>query len=155
MAEEKRQRGIYRLRDPLTNDVRYVGLTTNAKRREWCHSSASNNKGGRRLNRWIRSLLENGHKPVFEWIEDAHDLSAREQHWIALHRAEGCDLLNMNAGGHDNEHMLNAPRANRGKPMDRLHYLKIQMKHGIRYARETGNEALGAKCRRALAVSGG
>lgn len=29
MAEEKRQRGIYRLRDPLTNDVRYARETGN------------------------------------------------------------------------------------------------------------------------------
>jgi hypothetical protein len=155
MSEEKRQRGIYCLRDPLTGEVRYIGLTTKAKRRKWCHCSASNNKGRRRVNRWIMSLLDKGLEPVFEMIEETSDLDGRERHWIAHYQASGCDLLNMNAGGHDNEHMLSAPRGNRGKPMDRLHFLKMQMRKGIRYARRVGNPTLEAKCRFALAVSGG
>jgi len=153
MGRRKGKKGIYTLSDPETGDVRYVGLTTDSIRREWLHGNLSNNMGGRRINRWIRGLLNRGLKPVFAIIEETDFLSEREQHWIAHYRSSGHDLLNMNAGGHDNEHMLGAPRGNRGRPMDPLHRKVIELrKNGLRFARERGNLGLEAHILAALSA---
>lgn len=150
MSGRGRKSCIYALSDPTTGAVRYVGQTVDPRRREWLHCSPSNNKGGRRVNLWIRRLLASGQKPVFRVVEGTDSLDEREQHWIAHFREAGCDLLNMNAGGTDNEHMLSAPKGNRGKRMPRAHWLKIQLRSGIEFAREVGKPGLEARLRFAL-----
>jgi hypothetical protein len=132
----KKIAGIYTLKDPETGKVRYVGLTTNAKRRKWMHSSLSHNQGGRRVSRWIRSLLKRGLAPVFTMVEETTNLGEREQHWIAHFNNNGCDLLNMNAGGNDNEHMLAAPHSPRGRKPDPVQEMLRSLRKGIKFARD-------------------
>ncbi len=126
--------------------MKYVGLTKNARRREWMHCSLSNNTGSRRINIWLRHVLGQGKKPVFEILEETDDLVERERYWIS--QFDG--LLNMTEGGQGNPASFTALR---GKPMARVHFLKKQMRHGIAFAKSQGNVGLEAVCRFALEVA--
>lgn len=108
---------IYTLSCPVTGSVRYVGQTRNYPRRLSQHCSPFCNKGSTHRERWLRSLLLNGMKPICEIIETCDDMDASERYWISKFKAEGADLVNGNDGGSDNSHMQRAPRSNktRGK----------------------------------------
>jgi hypothetical protein len=53
----------------------------------------------------------------------------------------------MNAGGHDNEHMLSAPRGNRGKPMYPVHRRILDLRQCIKWATKRGNAETAEKLR--------
>lgn len=84
---------IYTLSHPITNEVRYVGKTTNIKRRYYDHvyRQSKTYKGN-----WINSLLKEGLKPVMNIIEECTDnWSEREQYWIT----QFTNLTNGTSGG--------------------------------------------------------
>jgi hypothetical protein len=90
---------IYGLKDPETNEIRYVGKTTNINTRLKAHITRS------RYNkyhsaRWIQSLIKKGLKPVIELIEECTESNwiEREKYWIAHYR-ELFDLTNVLDGG--------------------------------------------------------
>lgn len=89
---------IYVLRDPRDNAVRYVGVTTNARKRYGSHLKT---KDGTPRATWIRELLAADLAPTIEIIEsgDVADYQAAEKHWIARFRADGCRLTNTTEGG--------------------------------------------------------
>lgn len=91
---------IYLLRDPRDGAIRYVGKTVKAlERRLRCHINSSK-KPRLHSQRWIASLLHIGLRPVAEHIEDtAENWVEREKFWIAFHKAAGCNLTNISAGG--------------------------------------------------------
>lgn len=146
MAQRKRS-CIYVLCDPSSGAVRYVGQTTDAKRREWLHCSPTNNRGNRRVNSWIRRLLASGTKPVFVAIEDTNDRDVRERHWIAHYRANGAELLNMNDGGSDNSAMQKAERPHVAVgERDMLHEYFMEIANDAKTSRQDGNAKLVAMC---------
>jgi hypothetical protein len=57
---------IYSLKHPITNEVRYIGKTKNIKRRYYEHI---NTKGNSYKSNWIKSLLNEGIKPIIDIIE--------------------------------------------------------------------------------------
>ncbi len=90
---------IYILKNPNTNEIRYVGQTNDIKRRLNRHIQNSRSiKDSRHVSNWIRSL---NHRPVLEIIETCEYTlrNEREQYWIDYYRALNCDLCNHSNGG--------------------------------------------------------
>tara|TARA_R110000868_G_scaffold8307_4_gene43416 strand:- start:5547 stop:6149 length:603 start_codon:yes stop_codon:yes gene_type:complete len=90
---------IYTLKDPVTNQIRYVGQTNNPKRRFNRHLTNSRSfHDVRHISNWIRSLSAN---PVMNIIEvcnyDVKD--AREMYWIQYYKDLGFDMCNSSKGG--------------------------------------------------------
>lgn len=92
---------IYTLTDPLTNEVRYVGKTTNLLRRLNAHINRSK-KYKYHSARWINSIIEKGLKPIMSVIEecDEKNWEDKEVYWINYYRGL-FDLTNiLDGGGH-------------------------------------------------------
>lgn len=90
---------IYILKNPNTNEVRYVGQTNDIKRRLGRHiQNAKNVKDKRHINNWIRSLND---KPVMTVLETCEykQKDEKEQYWIDYYKNLGCDLCNHSKGG--------------------------------------------------------
>lgn len=90
---------VYRLLDPTTSDVRYVGRTTDPVKRLREHLRR---RGRSHRAKWIASLVRTGLAPVMqviEWVDTNADANARERHWVARLRAEGAALVNATDGG--------------------------------------------------------
>ena len=80
---------IYKLLDPRTQEVKYVGRTKSPATRLSSHIN------GGHLG-WVRDLKSEGVKPIMECIEwvDEDDAADRETFWIQSLKTSGCDLVN-------------------------------------------------------------
>lgn len=90
---------IYRLRDPKTSEVRYVGITNDPQMRFLHHLQCSD--GNEAKCQWIQSLLAEEMKPIMEIIEVHEERIAGyqcEHHWITTYRSQGVKLLNIRDG---------------------------------------------------------
>lgn len=71
-------RYIYKLIDPITKEIRYVGQTDNLKRRFNDHLSSSTNINSASYNThkscWIRKLINNGYEPIMEIVDSCETL---------------------------------------------------------------------------------
>jgi len=74
---------IYSLIDPDTNEVRYIGKTSNIKRRYYEHTT--NIKSNSHKSNWIRKLHTDGKSPILNIIEECNygDWELREKYWIS------------------------------------------------------------------------
>ena len=98
---------IYTLRDPITYQVEYVGMTAGtlqARLEQHIRSSKVNGhlkKGAR--DRWISQLERRGLQPVIELLETVTgDWQERERYWIQyynVYKEDGGDLTNATIGG--------------------------------------------------------
>ena len=89
---------IYILIDPITNDVRYVGKTVSLlQKRLWNHCR---DKSITHKTSWIKSLKENGLKPLIRTVElcNENELNDREIYWIYYFR-KIYNLTNLTDGG--------------------------------------------------------
>ena len=92
---------IYILKDP-ENNIRYVGKTTNIKRRLYSHiAEAKLNKSKRYVLNWIRQLASNNQKPILEVIEECNENNwqEREIYWISHYKKIIPNLCNLCDGG--------------------------------------------------------
>lgn len=95
---------IYILKDPVTNEPRYVGKcllssTNNLKKRYRKHIYESRLKRNHR-ECWIYSLTVQKLYPIIEIIDEvSQDWEFWEEHYIWLYRSWGFDLVNMSFGG--------------------------------------------------------
>lgn len=92
---------IYCLKDADGN-IRYVGKTTNIKRRLSGHiSDAKRNKGRRHVLNWIYSELQKGGKPTIGILEICNESNweGRECFWIEYYRQSISNLCNNANGG--------------------------------------------------------
>lgn len=96
----KKKWHIYVLIDPITDQVRYVGWTSNPKQRIKNHIARSKHENHHRAN-WIKSLLKKEVLPKMMIIETGKGLgyAERESFWISYYRSIGCDLTNSTNGG--------------------------------------------------------
>jgi len=93
---------IYGLIDPNTNEIRYIGYTSNQKRRYQQHHNPSFLRSNNYKNNWIKSLLAKGQKAEMIEIceyETAEELPMAEVMWIKNYRILGCNLTNSTDGG--------------------------------------------------------
>lgn len=96
-SSDSRPTFIYLLRDPRTNDVRYVGKTLDPSLRLSRHIQAARRGVRTHVACWILSLERAGLKPVLEIIETCGDEWAeRERYWIGHY---GDSLTNHSLGG--------------------------------------------------------
>jgi len=90
---------IYALKCPITDEIRYVGKTTNLNRRYNAHIKRCNQNKYHSAN-WIRSLIENNLKPILITLEICNDKNwdEKEKFWIKYYKAL-FDLTNFFEGG--------------------------------------------------------
>jgi len=91
---------IYGLEDPTTDEIRYVGKTTNLKNRYYQHVSNCDDVNHHKKN-WIQGLKNKGLKPKLIILEktDEKRWEKREKYWIKTLLDIGCPLTNISAGG--------------------------------------------------------
>lgn len=83
---------IYALRDPDTDDIHYVGQSSNPAARLQGHMRNPATK----LEPWLAKLAVQGRKPVIQILEETTSMDAdeKEQFWIRHMAQRGCSLLN-------------------------------------------------------------
>lgn len=88
---------IYGLADPADGLIRYIGKTVNLARRLYMHIWRARNGGDNHRDRWIRTVLGQGRKPVAITLETCapNEWQERERAWIA----KLPNLTNATAGG--------------------------------------------------------
>lgn len=94
---------IYTLKDPFTNSVRYVGITTqDLNKRLKQHINKSKNIKKKTHNHcWINSLLIYNKEPIIELVEildTLEELKEREKYWIKYYNSIE-KLTNITEGG--------------------------------------------------------
>lgn len=90
---------VYVLKDPTTNEIRYVGVTSQSlNQRLSQHINAAKNHQ-RHVCNWIKSLLDQGLRPIIEQIDDVEDWEEKERYYIKYYRDQGCNLTNTQEGG--------------------------------------------------------
>lgn len=93
---------IYALIDPVTDHVRYVGLSTRGMARPQLHLKTPKPDDRTHRANWIRSLMVQGKLPivrVVEYCSSDDELSEAEASWISLFGLLGCPLTNHRSGG--------------------------------------------------------
>jgi len=91
---------IYALRDPNTNEVRYIGKANNVESRFRQHIQ-NKDKVNRHKHSWIDNLKRAGLQPdllVLEITDDKH-WEDRERYWIKFGMDCGWSLTNISSGG--------------------------------------------------------
>ena len=97
---------IYTLKDPITNEVRYIGKTKR-KLVDRMYSHTSNYKLEKEKsykNSWIKSLKNKNLKPIIEELDlvEENNWEFWEQFYINLFKSWGFKLTNMTRGGEGN-----------------------------------------------------
>lgn len=91
---------IYALKDPRTDEVRYVGKarSLNARMRGHKWDMRNSTKQTPKVV-WLQSLSALPIIEVLEIVPAELDWMERERYWIAKYRAAGADLVNVTDGG--------------------------------------------------------
>lgn len=93
---------IYKLIDPRTNEIKYIGKTKNSLiKRLYEHLTKRNLKPITHKNNWIKNLLNENLKPIIELIEvcDSDNWTERETYYIKQLREQDVNLTNLTDGG--------------------------------------------------------
>lgn len=90
---------IYIIKHPITNEIRYVGQTSQGIKRFRQHIIAKDRK--QPVSCFIKSLLKQNLNPIFEIVEyvNIKQLDEKEIFYIKKFKNEGCYLLNLTNGG--------------------------------------------------------
>lgn len=93
---------IYGLKDPNTEQIRYIGKTSHPEKRLKHHISVRYNN---HKSNWIQSLLKNNEKPILEIIDEVpiSNWEFWEKHYIRLFKSLGAELVNSTEGGRGGE----------------------------------------------------
>src|ERR1035437_6239545 len=92
---------IYTLKDPTTNEIRYIGKTSYVKQRLYAHiKECKTNMKSHKIS-WVKSLLEKGEKPIIEIIDEVpiSEWEYWEIYWISQFKTWGFNLTNISTGG--------------------------------------------------------
>lgn len=90
---------IYSLSDPISNEIRYIGKSVDAKRRFYNHIKMAKSGDKRHISNWINKLLKDGKRPVLNIIERCNNDNwiEREMFWISNYKH--LNLCNHSNGG--------------------------------------------------------
>lgn len=112
---------IYKLIDPETLEIRYVGKSNDPEQRLIYHMSHCLYEKTYKA-RWLKSLHVRGLRPILEIVEKVPLAiwQEREMYWIQHCRSQGCPLTNTTDGGDGASHLTPEIRAivtakNKGK----------------------------------------
>lgn len=88
---------IYVLKEPLSLNIRYVGVTCTTLSARLSQHIYDSKKGGTYKRNWIQSLIKKDLKPLIEVIEECNfeNYQEREIYWISYYD----DLTNTDIGG--------------------------------------------------------
>ena len=93
---------IYTLKDPTTNEIRYVGKTIQKlKSRLNAHiqDSIKSDSNCHKIN-WINKIVKSGNKPIIEEVDRVStDWQFWEKYWISQFKSWGFNLTNATEGG--------------------------------------------------------
>jgi hydroxymethylpyrimidine pyrophosphatase-like HAD family hydrolase len=148
MSEKVRY--IYTLNDPITDEVRYVGKTTNLTKR-YCNHICNQNKT--HTVNWIRSLKNLGLKPKIEILEITDEMNWKwlEEYWISQFKTWGFNLTNhLSVGGKeptDFTKLKTKGSWNKGKklPPEMVEKIKVGLKnsdHTKKFGRKQSAETI-------------
>lgn len=90
---------IYGLKDPFTDEIRYIGKSVRPKERLTNHC---NDKSKNHRTNWISSLMQKGKRPILVILEEMSidsDWQERERFWIAYAKSIEWNLVNGTSGG--------------------------------------------------------
>lgn len=96
---------VYALKDPKTQEIRYIGKSTSGMRRALQHKDSSSLKKISHKNNWIKSLLESGLMYQIEILQNCssnEETLQAEMYWIKFHKEKGTNLTNLTDGGEGN-----------------------------------------------------
>ena len=84
---------IYALRDPNTDEYRYIGKSNNGISRAKSHLTYSHNFS---VNYWVNELRNDGMCPEIDVLEECEEdeLLVKEKFWIRYYESVGCRLFN-------------------------------------------------------------
>jgi hypothetical protein len=91
--------GIYALKDPDTDEIRYIGRSKNIGSRYRGHIAGCKTSA-LPSGVWIAELLKNGKKPALELLQEHCNPIQVEEQWISWGRKQGFNLLNIASGGY-------------------------------------------------------
>jgi y4mF family transcriptional regulator len=89
-----KQKLIYSLCCPFTNQVHYIGKSTSGMLRPLSHLSNSHSE---KIKEWVNNLKEIGHAPIvkiLEYISNEEDIDDREKYYIQIELNKNSLLLN-------------------------------------------------------------
>ena len=84
---------IYILKDPTTNEIRYVGKTNNLKQRLNQHLYSKKDTNRHKVN-WIEKLKKQNKKPIIECIKEVTEKTWKE--WEKFYIKEFISKLHTN-----------------------------------------------------------
>lgn len=92
---------LYTLNCPITNTIKYVGISVNPKSRYNTHLSKSRYLTNTKKSSWIKGLLNQGLKPILNIISEHNqeDIYQIEKDYILKCKNEGLLLYNLTSGG--------------------------------------------------------
>ncbi len=84
---------LYKLIDPQTKEIRYIGQTRHPEKRLNQHLKE---KGNYYKTNWVKSVLSKGLTPIFEVFlcTSRENINQEEQSWIRFYFEQGCKLVN-------------------------------------------------------------
>lgn len=85
---------VYALKDPVTQEIKYIGSSANPKQRLASHLSKPL-EGKESKLQWIAALKQRDLKPLIEILETTTeaDRLRSEDKWYSHYRSLGCELL--------------------------------------------------------------
>lgn len=93
---------IYILKNPITNEIFYVGQTVNDLSERLAGHIAETGANRDKIH-YIKNIIDQGGRPIIQEIETIHttcyidkaSVNEREMYWIRYYRGIGCTLLNI------------------------------------------------------------
>lgn len=123
---------IYGLRDPRTQELRYVGKTDKLLSTRLSQHISEAKKISKKAHRhkWILQVLKDGLKPIIEPLEETDDQNweEAERRWIARFREQGVRLTNMTDGGEGPVGRKLSP-----EQIELIRKVNLGNKHGLGY----------------------
>lgn len=91
---------IYSLSNPINNEVRYIGKSTNIENRYKQHIKKCQKEMTHKCS-WIKSLQTENLKPKIEVVDtvESNEWQFWEKYWISQFKSWGFDLVNGTEGG--------------------------------------------------------
>lgn len=113
---------IYILKDPITDEIRYVGksICPEIRFRRHISEAKTSNKKSHRIH-WLKSLLQQNLKPILEILDEIEgEWEWLEEYWIYQLKAWGFKLVNGTNGGENPPSWLGRTHSDEYKEIRRI-----------------------------------